>query len=82
MKLYFHMKLKQILEKKGISQKEFAQATGLREATISELVNDTRSAYNKKHILKVMETLKLEKLEDLLEVRVVNGDNYEDFFNR
>jgi putative transcriptional regulator len=71
MKLYFHMKLKQILEKRGIQQKELAQMTGLREATISELVNDSRSAYNKNHILKIMEVLKISDLSELLEVRSI-----------
>lgn len=63
------MKLKQILEKKGVSQKDLAQQTGLREATISELVNDTRSAYNKKHLLTIMKALKIKDLDEILEVR-------------
>lgn len=68
MKLMFRMKLKEVLERKGISQKELAQMTGLREATISELVNDTRSAYNKNHLIKIMETLKVSDLSEILEV--------------
>jgi transcriptional regulator with XRE-family HTH domain len=71
MKLYFHMKLKEVLERKGISQKELAAMTGLREATISELVNDSRSAYNKKHLLKIMEVLNISDLSEILEVRSV-----------
>jgi putative transcriptional regulator len=69
MRLYFHLKLKEILENKGILQKEIAQMTGLREATISELINDTRSAYNKKHLLIIMEVLKISDLNEILEVR-------------
>jgi putative transcriptional regulator len=72
MKLYFHMKLKSVLDKKGVSQKELAQMTGLREATISELVNDSRSAYNKKHLLKIMEVLNISDLSEILEVRDMN----------
>lgn len=72
MNLYFQLKLKELLQKKGISQKELAGLTGLREATISELVNDTRSAYNKKHLLKIMEVLKVYNLNEILEVRSFN----------
>lgn len=61
--------MKQVLECKGISQKELAQKTGLREATISELVNNTRSAYNKNHLLRIMEALNISDLNELLEVR-------------
>ncbi|MGG3561616.1 helix-turn-helix transcriptional regulator [Neobacillus rhizosphaerae] len=71
MELTFRMKLKDLLERKGISQKELAKATGLREATISELVNDTRSAYNKKHLLTIMEALKVTDLSEVLEVIVL-----------
>ncbi|MEH7116945.1 helix-turn-helix transcriptional regulator [Neobacillus vireti] len=73
MKLMFRMKLREVLERKGISQKELAEATGLREATISELVNDSRSAYNKKHILAIMEALKIEDLNEILEVIKISG---------
>jgi transcriptional regulator with XRE-family HTH domain len=63
------MKLRQVLERKGVSQKELASQTGLREATISEIINDTRSAYNKKHLLKIMEALRITDITEILEVR-------------
>lgn len=68
MRVFFRIKLKQLLDSKGITQKELATMTKLREATISELVNDTRSAYNKKHLAKIMEALKIRELNDILEV--------------
>ncbi|MEH7440645.1 helix-turn-helix transcriptional regulator [Neobacillus drentensis] len=69
MKLYFHFKLKQVLEQKGISQKKLAQMTNIRDATVSELVNDTRSTYNKKHLIKIMEVLNISELSEILEVK-------------
>jgi putative transcriptional regulator len=69
MTLYFHFKLKQILEAKGINQKVLAQMTGIREATISELVTDKRGAYNKEHLLKVMKALNITELSEILEVK-------------
>lgn len=69
MELYFHMKLRHVLDRKGVSQKELALKTGLREATISEIINDTRSAYNKVHLLKIMKALNITDLSEILEVR-------------
>jgi putative transcriptional regulator len=68
---HFNFKLREVLRRKGISQKELSQLTGLREATISELVNDSRSVYNKEHLSKIMEVLKLEDLSELLEIIVI-----------
>jgi putative transcriptional regulator len=63
------MKLRHVLDRKGVSQKELALKTGLREATISEIINDTRSAYNKVHLLKIMKALNITDLSEILEVR-------------
>jgi putative transcriptional regulator len=68
LKLQFRVKLRQVLERKGVTQKELAKKTGLREATISELINDLRSGYTKSHILKIMEALNLTDLSEILEV--------------
>ena len=67
----FRLKLKEVLNSKGISQKELSKMTGIREGTISEMANDTRSTYNKKHLATVMDALNVTKLEDILELRVI-----------
>lgn len=63
-----NVKLKYWLKVRGYTQKQFAEITGLREATISELANNQRSAINKDHLVIVMKALKLNKIEDILEV--------------
>ena len=68
----FNLKLKEVLERKGISQKELSRMTGIREGTISELVNDSRSVYNKKHLITIMQALNIVDLNDILELRVID----------
>jgi putative transcriptional regulator len=71
---HFNFKLREILKRKGVTQKELAEMTGIREATISEMVNDSRSVYNKEHIVKVMDALHIEDLNDILELIVIKKD--------
>lgn len=70
MEIYFYFKLKKLLDAKGISQKEFARMTGLREATVSEICNNTRTTINKKHLIIIMKALRITKLEDLIDLVV------------
>jgi putative transcriptional regulator len=72
---YFNFKLKELLERRGMSQKELSQKTGIREATISEMVNDSRSVYNKTHLVKVMDALNVTDLNDLLELIVLENED-------
>lgn len=66
----FKFKLKDLLDSRGMTQKELAELTGLREATISEMINDSRSVYNKVHIIKVMDALNITELEKIIEMEV------------
>jgi putative transcriptional regulator len=68
---HFNFKLREVLKRKGVTQKELAEMTGLREATISEMVNDSRSVYNKDHIVRVMDALHVEDLNEILELIVI-----------
>ena len=52
--------------------------TGLREATISELINDARISYNRKQIAKCMETLGLQDISEIIETIHVKERNKSD----
>jgi transcriptional regulator with XRE-family HTH domain len=65
-RFYFHIKLREILTHKGITQKELAEMTNIREATISEIANNSRNVINKIHLAKIMDALNVTKLEDIL----------------
>lgn len=67
MKIQFRCKLKEILVSRNLSQKEFAEMTGLREATISELIRDARISYNRTHLATCMEALGLKNISDIIE---------------
>jgi putative transcriptional regulator len=66
----FRLKIKDALEKADMTQKELAQATGLREATISEMGQNARTVINKVHLAKIMDALDLTELSDILELTV------------
>ena len=68
MEYHFYCKLKKLLEDRGLSQKEFARRTKMREATISELCNNNRNTFNKKHLVTIMKALDLKELSELIEV--------------
>lgn len=70
-RLYFiEVKLKEQLKRKGMSQRELSQRTGLREATISELANNTRSTLNQNQMFLIMDVLNITKLDDFLKLHV------------
>lgn len=58
--------LKRILDERGISQKELAIATGIREATISDLCRNAMRRYPKDVLEKIMDELNLKNIDELL----------------
>jgi putative transcriptional regulator len=66
----FRVKIKRVLLERNITQKELAEMTGLREATISEISNNSRTVINKSHLSKIMDALDITKLEDILELKI------------
>lgn len=65
---HFRLRLKAILHERGMTQKELAEITGLREATISEIAANARTTINKKNLAKVMNALDIEDLSEILTV--------------
>ncbi|QIW88790.1 transcriptional regulator [Bacillus phage P59] len=66
----FRLKIKEALEKAGMTQKDLARETGLREATISEMSQNARTVINKVHLAKIMDALDITELSDILELNV------------
>lgn len=62
--------LNEILESKGMTQKELALRSGLRHATINEFVNMTKKNINIGHVIQIMLTLGLKELSELFEIKV------------
>lgn len=64
----FKFKLGDVLEEKKISIRECARLTGLRPATISDLVNGKKSSINLHHICILMRFLNLASMTDIVEI--------------
>lgn len=59
-------KLKEILEERNITQKELAQLSKVREATISEIIRGSRTVINFKHLSSIAEALGITEIEKLM----------------
>ena len=61
-------KLDKILHERGINQTALSLMTGIRYASINDLLHNRRHTINKNHLLAIMLTLKLTSIEDLYEI--------------
>ncbi|RFU70320.1 XRE family transcriptional regulator [Peribacillus saganii] len=56
------------LKNRNKNQKEFAEDSGLREATVSHLINNKYDRIQLSNLLKVMETLEINDFNDILAI--------------
>ncbi len=68
MALKLKIKLKEVLEKRGLNQMQLAEMSGVRRPSISELATGARTTINKQHLLKIMEALNITDITEILEV--------------
>lgn len=61
------LKVKELLEERGITQKKLAQMSGIRESTISDIVRGTRTVINFEHLSKVAEALEIDNISQLID---------------
>jgi transcriptional regulator with XRE-family HTH domain len=66
---YFTLKCKlgEVLKERGMKMQELSDLTGIRVATISELVNMKRSTINVPHILVIAQVLRITDISKLFE---------------
>lgn len=67
MELY--VKLADVLNERGLTQKDCVEMTGLRAATISEIANNRRSSVNREHLGIIAKALNITDVSELLEFR-------------
>lgn len=60
-------KLKEILEERGLTQKDLSKKSNVREATISDIVRGTRTVINFKHLAAIAEALDIKNIADIME---------------
>ena len=61
-------KLGDILAERRITQTELSEVTGIRHASINEMLHDKKKTINKQHLMAIMVALKLKDITDLYEV--------------
>lgn len=62
-----NFKLKELLIKRGITQKQLSELTGLHESTLSDISRDQRSVINKNHLELIMEALQIDDFNELFD---------------
>lgn len=75
----FRFKLADRLQERGLTVRRCSELTGLRLATISDLMNGNKSSINLHHIIVIMVCLRISKLEDLVEIYI--PDSIKDEFD-
>jgi len=61
------VKIRDVLKERGISQKELAHMTGIRESTISEICRGCRSGINLQHLSTIAEALEISDIRKLID---------------
>lgn len=61
------IKLKEVMEERGITQLKLSEITGIRQAAISEIVNNRRDTINKNHLETICNALEITDFNDILE---------------
>lgn len=61
------VKLRNVLRDRHMTQKELAQKVGIREGTISDIANDSRTSINKEHLAKIADSLGIRDIRELID---------------
>lgn len=62
------LKVREHIIKQAVTQRVFAHRTGLREATISQMVNNNYKRVELEHLLIIMDYLKISDFNEILEI--------------
>ncbi|MGM0845152.1 MAG: helix-turn-helix domain-containing protein [Bacillota bacterium] len=73
-----NIKLGKILKERGMTQGDLHRLTGLRIATINELVNFKKKSLTVAHLISIMAALRIWDLRDLIEIEF--DDEVVDYF--
>ncbi|MEC0168630.1 helix-turn-helix transcriptional regulator [Paenibacillus graminis] len=61
------IKLQEVLDERGMNQKQLSELSKLRPTTISELCNNIRTSINREHLEKVMVALGIKDISEIIE---------------
>ena len=61
------LKLKSLLEERGLTQKKLSELSGVRESTISDIVRGSRTLINCEHFEKLARELEISEITELID---------------
>lgn len=62
------LKVKELLEEQGITQKKLAELAGVRESTISDIVRGSRTVINFEHLARIANALEISDIRKLIDL--------------
>ena len=65
------LRVKELLEEEGITQKKLAEMAGVRESTISDIVRGTRTVINFEHLGKIATALEISDIRKIIDLEKV-----------
>ena len=65
------LRVKELLEVEGITQKKLAEMAGVRESTISDIVRGTRTVINFEHLGKIATALEISDIRKIIDLEKV-----------
>lgn len=66
------IKLGEVLKQRGMTQKELAKLTGIRESGISALVRGSQTSFNKEQLAKIATMLEITDISELIDFESKN----------
>lgn len=60
------LRVKELLDERGITQKKLAEIAGVRESTISDIVRGTRTVINFEHLGKIATALDIDDIRKII----------------
>ncbi len=61
------VKLKEVMEERGLTQLKVSEMTGIRQAAISEIANNRRDTINKAHLEAICKALEIKDFNEILD---------------
>lgn len=65
------LRVKELLEEKGITQKKLAELSRVRESTISDIVRGTRTVINFEHLGKIATALEISDIRKIIDLEEI-----------
>ncbi len=65
------VRVKELLEEKGITQKKLAELAGVRESTISDIVRGSRTVINFEHLGKIATALDISDIRKIIDLEEI-----------